>query len=326
MSQTPDDFDSPWKDAIARHFGEFLHFFFPEIREDIDWEQPYEVWESEMQSIARDAETGRLHADSLIRVTRRSGKLGLVLIHVEVQSQVDRRFGRRMLLYHSRIADRFGLPICSLAILGDSNRSWRPDSQRDFLWGCSHQLQFPMCKLLDFPDWAEQTANPFAWLTAAHLQAKATRKDAELRAQIKMRLICGLYFCGLSRSQVLELFRLVDWVLALPRQMEYAFKQDLAQFEEENNMVYVSSVERIAREEGLEAGLATGLATGREEGRSEACGLLRTAILEKLHLRFGLQEPAITEQLEKVDDYSRLLELYGLAIAADTFESWKAEL
>jgi len=324
------DFDSPWKEAIALHFRDFLRFFFPDAEKGIDWEHPYELLESELQAVVREAEHGRRHADSLVRVRRRSGEHRLVLVHVEVQSQYDRRFSQRMLLYHTRLRDRFDEPVCSLAVLGDNRPKWRPDRQLESLWGCHLELRFPICKLLDYPSWVETEQNPFAWLTAAHLQAQATQKHPELRAEIKFRLIRGLYSCGLTRAQLLELFRLLDWVLALPANMEYNFKRDLARFEEEHRVVYVSSVERIARKEGLEAGRAEGIEAGRAEGlakaHSEACQAIRQTIHEKVEQRWGPLDSEHKVRLDAVDDFQRLLELHVQAATQPRLTDWIAQL
>ena len=149
MDKPKTDYDSPWKEAIGQCFEDFLRFFFPEINEDIEWACGYDLLDTELQGISREADNKRREADMLLQVTRRSGDQQLVLVHVEVQSQVDPEFTRRMLLYHSRIADKFGQAVCSLAILGDHNLSWRPVLHRNFLWGCSHELHFPVRKLLD---------------------------------------------------------------------------------------------------------------------------------------------------------------------------------
>lgn len=321
----PDDFDSPWKEAIALHFRDFLRFFFPEIEADIDWSQGYQLLESEFQALSRDSKNRRRHVDALIQVTRKSGQKRIVIVHAEIQSQFDRNFASRMLLYHTRIRDRYDMDVCSLAILGDTNPRWRPDCYRAKLWGTQLKLKFPMRKLLDYPDWAEGTANPFAWLTAAHRQAQSTRLRPELRAQIKRRLIRGLYSCGLTRAQLLELFRLLDWVLALPAEMEYDFKRDLARFEEEKNMVYVSSVERIARKEGLEAGRAEGIEAGRAEGLDDACRAVRTSILQRLQQRWR-PDPKLIKKLQKVSDFDQLLALHVLAATAESLQEWAAEL
>ena len=76
----------------------------------------------------------------------------------------------------------------------------------------------------------------------------------------------------------------IDWVLALPPDVEKGFWVELSEYEEERRMRYVLSVERIAREEGLQEGREEGLQEGRQEGLQE--GLLQAVGLG-LRLRFG---------------------------------------
>jgi|JI10StandDraft_1071094.scaffolds.fasta_scaffold195227_3 hypothetical protein len=160
-------------------FPRLLAILLPKVGNGYRLDYPYELLDSELQAVVREAEQGRRPADSLIRVRRLPGDSQLVLVHV---SQHDRDFSRRMLLYHTRLRDRFNQPVCSLAILGDGRQNWRPDRHLESFWGCRLELQFPVRKLLDFPDWVDSTVNPFAWLTAAHLQARATRKQSARRA------------------------------------------------------------------------------------------------------------------------------------------------
>jgi len=308
------DYDSPWKEAIRLYFHDFLVFFFPEIHADVDWERGYEQLESELQAITRDAKQRRRHVDALVRVYRRNGSSQLVLIHVEVQSREDPRFTARMLLYHTRIADRFGESVCSLAILADGKNGWRPSEHKNSLWGCELKMSFPMKKLLDYPAWASETKNPFSWLTAAQLQAQGTRGRPEKRSEIKFRLCRGLYECGLTRPQLMGLFRLLDWVLALPEPLEYTFKQDLARFERENNMPYITSFERIGRKEGRKEGL--------EEERERSCQTLRDAILKRHQQRWGELDAASRTRLQELADHPRLVDLLAELMAAQSSGEW----
>jgi hypothetical protein len=71
-----------------------------------------------LQQLVRDAELGRRLADKLVRVWRRDGVDAWVLAHVEVQSQEERDFARRMFVYNYRLYDRYARQVVSLAVLG----------------------------------------------------------------------------------------------------------------------------------------------------------------------------------------------------------------
>ena len=69
-----------------------------------------------------------------------------------------------------------------------------------------------------------------------------------------MRLVRQLYESGYNQDTVLNLFRFLDWLLKLPRELDAEFWQELSTYEEERRMPYVTSVERIGIEKGIEKG------------------------------------------------------------------------
>ncbi len=100
MSEKPvqaeaDDFDSPRKEALERFFAEFIDLFVPHAYREIDWSRGYEFLDQELQAIVRDAELGRRWADRLVKVWRKGGEEEWVLIHLEIQGQVDPDFAKR---------------------------------------------------------------------------------------------------------------------------------------------------------------------------------------------------------------------------------------
>src|SRR5579875_3848092 len=128
MSTEPpaDDYDSPWKEALAHYLPDALALFFPDVYAQIDWSRGYTFLDKELQQVTRDADLGRRLVDTLVRVWRRDGTDAWVLIHIEVQGQPERDFARRMFVYYYRIFDRYDHPIMSVAILGDEQEGWRP--------------------------------------------------------------------------------------------------------------------------------------------------------------------------------------------------------
>ena len=152
-------------------------------------------------------------------------------------------------------------PVVSLAVLSDARRDWRPNQYGYQLWGCRVGIEFPVVKLMDYRErWDELEAsdNPFAIVVMAHLQTQATRHDPEARLKAKLRIVRRLYERGYSRQDILNLFRFIDWVLVLPAGLEARFQVELAQFEAERNMPYVTSVERLGIEKGIQQGLQQG--------------------------------------------------------------------
>ncbi len=258
MSAESDSYDSPWKEVLEEYFYDFLSFFFPVAAEGIDWERDYTFLDKELQQVVRDAELGKRFADKLVRVWRKDGDEVWVLVHVEVQGQEESIFEKRMFVYNYRIFDRYDRPVVSFAVLADRRPGWRPDTYGYELWGCKVGIRFPIAKVIDYLDqWEklEESDNPFAICVMAHLKTQQTRHDLEGRKKWKLYLARRLYERGYRREDVLNLFRFIDWIMRLPEEMEADFWQEIRRYEEEENMPYVTSVERIGVKKGIEQGI-----------------------------------------------------------------------
>lgn len=170
-----------------------------------------------------------------------------------------------------------------------------------------------MAKVLNWRNrWAKLEVNPnrFALVVMAHLKAQES-KDGVARKSWKLRLVRLMYQRGHAREDILELFRVIDWLLRLPEDLEREFIGELLAFEEETKMPYVTSAERIGRQEGRQEGL-----------RSE-----RQLLLRLVQKRFGA---AVMERsrslLEAVEDLAALEELgEGVLDGADG-AAWLAML
>lgn len=253
------DFDNPWKEALELFFQAFLEFFFPQVLAAIDWSRGYENLDKELQQVVREAAIGRRFADKLFKVWLKDGQEAWILIHVEVQSQRDDEFPERMFVYHYRIYDRYRRPVISLAVLGDDEANWRPNQFGYSLCGCIIGIEFPVVKLLDYgKDLAglETIQNPFACLVLAHLKTQETKQDATARQGWKIRVIKSLYGRGFTAEQIRPLFAVIDWMMDLPDELATRLREELALFEEEKQMNYVTSIERMGIKKGEAKGKA----------------------------------------------------------------------
>jgi hypothetical protein len=292
-----DDFDSPWKEALERFFAEFIELFFPHAHREIDWSRGYDFLDQELQAVVRDAELGKRWADRLVRVWRKGGDEEWVLIHLEIQGQVDPDFARRMYVYNYRIFDRYARKVASFAVLADDRKRWRPREFRSELWGSVAGLRFPTAKLIDFdPEELEKNGNPIALLALAHLKTIATRHKHGERAQWKLRIIRDLYQRGMSRQEIIDLLRVIDWLMRLEPPEKLEFLKAKAQIERELKMPYITSWER----------------DGEKRGQLQA---FRQSVLDLLQERFGEVSEATVDRLETIDDSDLMRRL---VVAAST--------
>ena len=99
-----------------------------------------------------------------------------------------------------------------------------------------------------------------------------------------------LYIQGWQRQRVIDLFTIIDWMLALPKPQERQVWQDIEQIERKAQMKYVTSVERLAIERGRKKWMAEGKLEGRLEGKLET-------LTRQLTRRFGPLPEWAAEQL-----------------------------
>ncbi len=267
------DYDTPWKEILEFYLQQFLELCLPELHAAIDWSVAPTVLDKELQRIAAASALGQRVVDKLFEVRLVEGRVACLLIHVEVQNQRDTDFQKRMFVYYYRILERYNeRPLVSIAILGDRHRKWRPNAYAQHAFGCGLQFNFPIVKLLDFEtklDELERSSNPFASVILAHLMTVKTVRQPAGRYAWKLRILRALYLRGVAAADLRQLFRVIDWLMELPPLMEKQFRMEIDQIESEHNMPYITSVERLARNEG------------REEGRSEGreAGILVGQIL-----------------------------------------------
>ena len=203
-----------------------------------------------------------------------------------MQGEEDAEFGQRMYVYNYRIYDRYNKEVISLAILADDDPRRRPDGFGYSRWGFQAGIQFPVVKLVDYSErveWLEQHANPFATAVLAHLKTREMRADEGERYAWKFHLIKNLFDRGLSRENIQRLFRFIDWVMDLPKELEEALSVELHRYEEEKQMPFVTTPERVGIRKGL-----------------------REGIQEMLEFRFGEEGLRLMPEIRNIHDEEQL--------------------
>jgi hypothetical protein len=254
---TPSDFDSPWKDVLDLFFEPAMEFFFPEAHAQIDWSRGFEFLDKELQKITADAALGRRAVDKLVKVWLLSGEELWVLVHIEVQGQREADFELRIYIYNYRSFDRFNVPVASFVILTDEEETWRPEAHVRELLGTELRFKFPAAKLTDYAARLAELAksrNPFSVIVEGHLLAQRTKGDPRGRFQQRLSLTKRLYQRGFDKPTIIGLYRFLDWVLRLPQELAAEFDTRLSEYEEEQKMPYVTTIERRGIEKGLQLG------------------------------------------------------------------------
>ena len=191
------------------------------------------------------------------------------------------------------------------------------------------RLEFPVVKLLDYVDRVaelEAERNPFAAVVLAHLKTVETRHEPAQRRDWKIRLVKSLFDRGLNAEEIRQLFRLIDWLMDLPREFEEEFQEQIHRFEEERQMPYVTAIERMALEKGRTEGIQEGRQEGRREGHQEGrregeVSGLHEGIELALELKFGADGLALMPLVREVERLDLLRTIRQTLRTAETLES-----
>jgi hypothetical protein len=297
------DMDGGWKEIIEDLTEDFFKFYFPDIHAGINFTKGVMFLDKELNQIISDGDNIKREADKLLRVTLLDGRTQTLYIHVEVQGQRDPTFAKRMFVYNYRIYDKYNDDVMSLALLIDGDENFRPDTFSINHFGFKTTFKFPMVKLIDFDEEElKSERNPFAVATRVQLaKIRIRREDVTAVYNFKRELLKELGRMGYDRETGRKLLKFIDFVLTLSKNDDIKLKKEIEQYEETNNMPYVTSFERLAKEEGI-----------------------REGVLEILEVRFTEVPYAIKEKINYCDDLKKLKKLHRQALTIKTIDELDA--
>jgi hypothetical protein len=122
---------------------------------------------------------------------------------------------------------------------------------------------------------------------------QATQKDSEplhaatgvntaaMRYELKRRLILKMYRRGFTKDAVRSLLLFLDWILQLPKELEWRLVDDIAKETGGETMPYITSWERMGMEKGIEEGIEKGKKEGEIKGRIEDKREVLMRLMEK---------------------------------------------
>lgn len=253
------DYDSPWKEALECYFPQFMQLLFPDAHAGIDWSRGHEFLDTELQKLLPDSDTGRKHADKLVKVYTLDGIETWLLIHIEIQARAGKGFNDRMYRYNYRLADRYpGRDIVSLAVMTNQRNCKHLGDYQKKRWGMKLAFTFPVINLQDWRDdftELENSDNPFSLVILAQLIAHNV-KDDQRKFNAKFHLIRLLYRRGYSKDDIYYLLKFIDWMLLLPDELALQLIDEVNELEESKKMPYITTFERFAMEKGETRGEA----------------------------------------------------------------------
>lgn len=109
----------------------------------------------------------------------------------------------------------------------------------------------------------------------------------------------GLYQRGYTRNQILELFRLIEWMMVLPTTLDRSFREELRRVHEENRMPYITGFEL----------------DGMVKATCES-------VIEVLETRFEPIPAELSSRLQEIEDLAVLKKLLKQSITVASVEEF----
>lgn len=309
MSKNQVDHDRLFKELLQTFFAEFMQLFFPEAARAVDLAYVKFL----QQEFFTDITAGERHRADIIVETRLKDEPGLILVHVEPQSYIQREFNERMFIYFSRLYEKYQRKILPVAVFTYDHIRNEPDS---FEIGFSFLdvLRFHFYKLelkkLHWRDYV-RSDNP----VAAALLSKMGFKPEE-RVKVKVEFMRMLVRMKLDPARMELLCSFFETYLKLNRQEEEEFYQELGKIDKkevELIMQITTSWHEKGRMEGRLEGEAVGEARGKVEKAQEI-------IFKFLEARFGVDTSGIREKVRQLSDLEVLDRVLAELFAVNSAE------
>ena len=225
MNKNQINHDRLFKELLETFFAEFMVLFFPEAYQAIDFTHLKFL----QQEIFTDVTAGERHEVDIIVETQLKEEPGLILVHVEPQSYVQKNFNERMFIYYSRLYEKHQRKILPIAVFTYDQVRDEPDTftQRfTFL----DVLRFRFFKLeLKKLSWREyiRRDNP----VAAALLSKMGFREEE-KALVKLEFLRLLARLKLDPARMELITGFFETYLRLNQQEEEQLKRELGKIDQ----------------------------------------------------------------------------------------------
>ncbi len=305
------DYDGAWKEVSREKFRDALRCFFPEMELGVDWSPRPDFLEQELRSLTIQGWSADNRVDLLVRVATINGVERQIYLHLEVQGFKEDYFAARLFRCYHGLRSACSPEVDTLAFLADLDPVWKPDGYRHELFGCEVFFRFPCCKLIEILPRLKGDRSLPALAAQAQIEALATSRHPERRLAAGWRLTRRLYESGYSRNEVRDAFALLARMMRLPTAEAVTFRETLITYETENSMPYVTDIEDLAIEQGMEKGRGISL---------------QESIREVLIARFGEVPDGLRSKINSLTEVAQLQAVLRTAARCADLETFGPSL
>lgn len=294
------------KELIKAFPSELLELFLPHIAERIDFRR-IEFIDKE---VFTDVQEGhRREPDIVVKVYTKEGQPELLLFHIEIQSQRQRRFPYRMFEYYALLRLRHRLPVYPIVIyLTPGTGALHIETYEEELFG--HRILHFEYDAIGLPDLSAEeyldSENPLAPALSAVM-----RSDKLSKAMRKLLSLKRVLAKEIDEARKSLLVNVVEEFLPLKGEDEVEFNQLVVT----TQSVEVIEMMTVYEERGIQKGIEKGIAEGIEKGIAEgvemgmARGILegkKETLLDQLRQKFGELPEAVEARVRAIETLNEL--------------------
>ncbi|MBS3977458.1 MAG: Rpn family recombination-promoting nuclease/putative transposase [Syntrophomonadaceae bacterium] len=284
-----------FKLLLETFFADFIDLFFPQVSQLMEQDH----LEFRPQEVITDVLDQEKHVVDILVETRLKGEEGLILIHVENQSQRLPDYNRKMFKYFARLYEKYQQKILPIVVYAHDAAVEEEDSFRiGFSFLDVLEFRFLKVQLRKEP-WRKyiQSANPVA---AALMSKMNYSKEERVNVKIEFARMLANMRLDLARNTLLTAF--FETYLKLNKTEEEEYRQRLPIELKPEEVRYFMEITTSYHEKGREEGIREGREEGIKEGIKEVA---LTALKEGASLEFvmkitGLSKEELLEMQKKL--------------------------
>jgi len=223
------EFDILWKDIIELFIDEFVEFFMPDLYPQIDFKQAPVFKDKELDKIFGDGKPIDVRrCDKLVQLHLKDGNKCWILVHIEVQKDMNNTLPKRMFRYFYRIYDRYvdkSKGIEAIAILLNKTGENKYNSYKYEYGKTTINYKYRTYALFETSEEELiKTKNVFSIVILASRYAIQFKNDAQKKISFKFRLARLAFERKYNKQKIVDLLGFVYYVINLSDEEETEFE------------------------------------------------------------------------------------------------------
>ncbi len=224
------NFDTLWKNVINLFIEDFVSFFMADLYPKVDFTIKPDFLDKELDKVFGDGNPkGVRRSDQLVRLHLKDGTNCWILVHIEVQKELNSSFSKRMFRYFYRIYDKYeeeSSGIEAVAVLLNKISKYEKYNTYLYKYGETEiRYKYRIYQIFNqSEEYLSNNKNPFSIVVLASRYAIKYKDDLEKRKAFKYKLAKLAFERGYNKTVITQLLAFIYYLIELPDKDNNEFK------------------------------------------------------------------------------------------------------